>query len=92
MRIGRQASLKSQEVPETYSIHKRPLLGYKNNKQLLGRSASPAVKSSLQEDLQPGKLPASGIGSSRDGTFLSCHPCWAGLFRDAGTLDSSMLL
>lgn len=60
MSIGRQASLKSQEVPETDSFHKRPLLGYKNNKQLLGRRASPAVQSSLQEDLQPGKLPESG--------------------------------
>lgn len=51
MRLGKQASLKSHEVPETDSIHKVLLQDYKSNKQLLGRRDSPVVQSSLQEDL-----------------------------------------
>lgn len=92
MRLGKQTSLKSEEVPETDSFHKVPLQGYMNNKQLLERRDSPAVQSSLQEDLQSMKLPANCTPSSRNGIFMNCHPCWAGLFRDAGGFESSILL
>lgn len=29
---------------------------------------------------------------SRDAVFMSCHPCWGGIFNDAGVFESPMSL
>lgn len=59
---------KSQEVPETYIIYKVP---------------PQAVNHGWEEHaLQPAKLPASHVRSSREGASVSHHTWWGGLFGD----------